>query len=165
MGQTAYFKATSSSSDVTISNTFLMNCTLIVGNTATDVLLGGNSTSEATAQSSAVHPVSNDLTKVSIDITDTYFNPSTDGSVSATLQCFIGVEYQDVSYSKRTFILLKRTSIPTSTGFGQASANFQISPEENNTNPDPTSISSGSERLVFSFGIYFVILLFCFFLL
>jgi len=158
MGQTVYFQASSSSSDVTISSTFLMNCTLFVdGNAGVNVLLGGNSSTAGTAQSSAVHPVSNVLTEVSIDITSTYFNPPTDGSIPSVLQCFVGVEYLDVSYSKRT-VVLKR-SVPTQTDSMEASANFQVSSEENNTNYVPSS-SSASNVAVWFGSVLIVAILF-----
>jgi len=105
-------RATTSSSKVSLVNTYLLNCSSIYEPTSTSTLLysGGSSTNNGVLSSAASNAgfallsnVANQANFV-LNATSELYPVATDSFASMVISCWIGVEYQDVVTSKRNVL-------------------------------------------------------------
>jgi len=166
IGQTMYFEATASSTDVTISvaNVFLKNCTLFFGEgspttTPLVILEGGEFGSAATSSvGSDVQILNADGNQMSIFASTQLFTVPTDYNISVVVECYIGVQYNNVAYSKRFILggdnkdlpkLPKRQVTPTFSQTDVASAQVDLASTDVKATQDTVSSANFSNPLFF----------------
>jgi hypothetical protein len=117
--QFIYLRAVTTSQQVSLVNTYLLNCTSIYDPNSASTLLysSGSSLNNGAVSSPALDAsftlISNNATQANFKLNATYelYPIPTDSYASMVISCWLGVEYQDVITSKRNVLQMKSSFI------------------------------------------------------